>query len=336
MIGRVIEIANDGRHLARSRGFMTVSSDGNELGRVPLDDIAVLLCNARGLTYSNGLMTELSKRGAAVVLCGSNYMPAAWIWPLEGNHRQTLRMRCQLEASKPLRKRLWQAIVREKIAQQGITLEMLRISSGSLKSLHRQVRSGDPGHAEGRAARLYWRLIFGSDFKRERFGPMPNPLLNYGYTVLRAAVARAVVSAGLHPSIGIHHHNRGNPMCLADDLIEPFRPLVDYTVARLLQLGTREVDTEAKSALVGVLAVDMNTARGVSPVQVCIERAAQSLAQSFEDKKISLVFPSNPVVSVLKGKPCERLFENEGPRQFVVTKESLCEQPHSIEQVVCA
>ena len=296
MIGRVIEIANDGRHLTRLRGFMTVSSDGNELGRIPLDDIAVLLCNARGLTYSNGLMTELSRRGAVVVLCGNNYMPVSWIWPIEGNHRQTLRMRCQLEASKPLCKRLWQAIVREKIAQQSRTLELLGIPSGSLKSLARQVRSGDQGNVEGRAARLYWRLIFGSDFKRERFGPMPNPLLNYGYTVLRAAVARAVVSAGLHPSVGVHHHNRGNPLCLVDDLIEPFRPLVDYTVARLLQLGTREVDNEAKGTLVGVLALDMNTVRGVSPVQVCIERAAQSLAQSFESKKPSLIFPSNPVM----------------------------------------
>lgn len=296
MIGRVIEIANDGRHLTRLRGFMTVSSDGNELGRVPLDDISVLLCNARGLTYSNSLMTELSRRGVVVVLCGNNYMPVSWIWPIEGNHRQTLRMRCQLEASKPLCKRLWQAIVKEKIAQQSRTLELLRIPSGSLKSLARQVRSGDPGNVEGHAARLYWQLIFGGGFKRERFGPMPNPLLNYGYTALRAAVARAVVSVGLHPSIGIHHHNRGNPMCLVDDLIEPFRPLVDYTVARLLHLGTQEVDKEAKSALVGVLAIGMNTDRGVSPVQLSIERAAQSLAQSFEDKRPSLIFPSSLVV----------------------------------------
>lgn len=296
MIGRVIEIASDGQHLARSRGFMTVSSNGAEIGRVPLDDIDVLLCNARGLTYSNGLMTELARRGAAVVLCGPNYLPDAWIWPIEGNHRQTLRMRCQLEASKPLCKRLWQAIVREKIRQQGGTLELLSIHSVGLKMLARQVRSGDPQNVEARAARLYWQLIFGEDFKRERFGPMPNALLNYGYTVLRAAVARSVVSSGLHPSIGLHHHNRGNPMCLVDDLIEPFRPLVDYTVARLLQLGTQEVDKEAKRALVGVLAIDMNTDRGVSPVQTCIQRATQSLAQSFVDKSPSLKFPSHPAV----------------------------------------
>ena len=134
MIGRVIEIASDGLHLARSRGFMTVSGDGVEDGRVPLDDMAVLLCNARRLTYSNGLMTELARRGIAVVLCGPNYLPAAWLWPLEGHHVQALRMRCQLEASKPLCKRLWQSIVRAKITQQNNTLDLLEIPGGDLKS----------------------------------------------------------------------------------------------------------------------------------------------------------------------------------------------------------
>ena len=144
MIDRVIEIASEGRHLARYRGLMTVSLDGVEDGRVPLDDIGVLLCNARGLTYSNSLMTELARRGVTVVLCGPNYMPVAWLWPLEGHHVQTLRMRCQMEASKPLRKRLWQSIVKAKIAQQSSTLELLDRPDGDLGPLIRRVRSGDP------------------------------------------------------------------------------------------------------------------------------------------------------------------------------------------------
>ena len=291
MIGRVIEIGSEGLHLARERGFMTVSGDGVENGRVPLDDVAVLLCNARGLTYSNGLMTELARRGVAVVLCGPNYLPVAWLWPLEGHHVQALRMRCQLEASKPLHKRLWQSIVRAKILQQVNTLDLLEIPKGDLKSLVRRVKSGDPDNIEAQAARRYWPLLFGSDFRRQRFGQIPNPLLNYGYTVLRAAVARAVVSAGLHPSLGIHHHNRANPMCLVDDLMEPFRPLVDYTAALLLRSGCEEVTADAKQALAGILTTDMDTDRGVSPLQTCLERAAQSLAQSFEDKTPSLTFP---------------------------------------------
>ena len=204
MIGRVIEVASAGRHLARDRGLMTVSHESVEDGRVPLDDIGVLLCNARDLTYSNELMIELARRGAAVVLC-DNYLPVTWLWPLEGNHIQALRMRRQLEASLPLRKRLWQALVKAKISQQENTLELLGVSGGNLGELAKRVRSGDPENVEAQAARRYWPLLFGDSFRRERFGPMPNPLLNYGYTVLRAATARAIVATGLHPSLVLQH-----------------------------------------------------------------------------------------------------------------------------------
>ncbi len=257
MIGRVIEVASDGRHLARFRGFMTVSEDGAEVGRVPLDDIGVLLCNARGLTYSNGLITELAHRGIAVVLCGSNYLPVAWLWPLEGHHVQAMRMRSQLEASRPLCKRLWQAVVRAKIGQQKNILELLQLPSEGFDALARRVKSGDPDNVEAQAARRYWPLLFGRDFRRNRHGAGPNPFLNYGYTVMRAAVARTIVSVGLHPSVGIHHSNRANSMCLVDDLIEPFRPMVDYVVVRLVNAGREELDADAKNALAMVLTSDM-------------------------------------------------------------------------------
>lgn len=295
MIGRVIEIASEGQHLARQRGLMTVSCNGAETGRVPLDDIGVLLCNARGLTYSNDLLVELAKRGAAVVLCGANYLPVAWLWPLEGHHIQALRMRRQLEASLPLRKRLWQAVVKSKIGQQKMLLETLGKPDSGLDELARRVKSGDPDNMEAQAARRYWPLLFGPDFQRERFGEMPNPLLNYGYTVLRAATARAVVAAGLHPSLGIHHHNRYDAMCLVDDLMEPFRPAVDYSVVRLVGSGCGEVTPEAKRTLVGTLAADMRTERGTTPLETCLERAAQSLAQSFEDRRPLLAFPDRMV-----------------------------------------
>ena len=291
MIGRVIEIASEGRHLARYRGLMTVSADGVEDGRVPLDDIGVLLCNARGLTYSNDLLVELARRGVAVVLCGGNYLPVAWLWPLDGHHIQVLRMRCQLEASLPLRKRLWQAVVKAKIGQQELVLKMLGKSGGGLDGLARRVKSGDSDNMEAQAARRYWPLLFGPDFHRERFGEMPNPLLNYGYTVLRAATARAIATAGLHPSLGIHHHNRYDAMCLVDDLMEPFRPAVDYAVVRLVESGCAEVTSESKRTLAGVLATDMRTERGTTPLETCLERAAQSLAQSFEEKRVELLFP---------------------------------------------
>lgn len=291
MIGRVIEIATEGCRLERDRGSMVVSKDGAEQGRVPLDDIGALLCNARGITYANSLLVELARRGVAVVLCGENYLPVAWLWPVEGHHVQALRMRQQLDAGLPLQKRLWQAVVREKILRQKAALEALQRPSDGFDGLAKRVRSGDPDNVEAQAARKYWPLIFGKAFRRERHGAWPNPALNYGYTVLRAAVARAVVSAGLHPSVGIHHSNRGDSFCLADDLMEPYRPLVDCEAARLTAEGRTELTPETKRALAEILARDMETDEGTTPLQTCMERTALSLARAFETGVPELVFP---------------------------------------------
>ena len=309
MIGRVVEIATDGRHLAVVRGFMTISDKGTELARVPLDNIGVLLCHAHGLTYSNNLLVELSQRGAAVVLCGANHMPLAWIWPLDGHHVQALRMRHQLEADEPLRKRLWQTLVRAKINQQGGVLERMGKPDGAFDMLARKVRSGDPENMEAQAARRYWPLLMGDQFRRDRNIGGANAMLNYGYTVLRAGVARAVVATGLHPSVGLHHANRGNPMCLVDDLMEPFRPLVDCLVARLIVSGEDSVTPAVKKTLAHVLSLDMATARGTTPVSTCLERLAISLAESFETGKPELDLPERslplelpePVGAAVKG-----------------------------------
>ncbi len=291
MPGRVVEIASDRRHLALSRGFMTVSTDGAEVGRVPLDDISVVLCHAHGLTYSNNLLVELSRRGVAVVLCGPDHMPLAWVWPLDGHHIQAMRMRRQLEAEEPLKKRLWQALVRAKIRQQGAVLERTGRPHGAFDLLARQVRSGDPENVEAQAARRYWPLLMGESFRRDRQADGPNTMLNYGYTVLRSGVARAIVATGLHPSIGLHHANRGNPMCLVDDLMEPFRPLVDYLVFGLVARGETSVTAEVKAALATVLSLDLATARGTTPVATCLERLALSLATAFESRKADLDLP---------------------------------------------
>jgi CRISPR-associated protein Cas1 len=291
MIGRVVEIANDRRHLALSRGFMTVSTEGSEVGRVPLDDIGVLLCNAHGLTYSNNLLLELSRRGVAVVLCGPDHMPVAWVWPLDGHHVQALRMRHQLEADEPLKKRLWQTLVRAKIRQQGAVLERMGKPRGAFDLLMRQVRSGDPENIEAQAARRYWPLLMGEEFRRDRQAAGANAMLNYGYTILRSGVARAVVSAGLHPSLGLHHSNRGNAMCLVDDLMEPFRPLVDFLVARLVASGEASVTPPVKADLAAILSLDVATTRGTTPVSTCLERLALSLTGAFEAGKGELDLP---------------------------------------------
>ncbi len=293
MISRVVEIAEDGRHLSLLRGFMVVTAAGDEIGRVPLDDIGVVIANAHGLSYSNNLLVALAERGAGFVLCGANHAPVAWVWPVIGHHAQAARMRAQLAAKLPLRKRLWRVLVQAKIEQQAAALDAVGQSSPGFRLLAREVRSGDPGNLEAQAARRYWPLLLGPEFRRDRRAPGTNALLNYGYTVLRAATARGVVAAGLHPSVALHH--RSEDMGLIDDRMEPFRPSVDLLVTRLLAQGVTDVSVEAKRGLASVTALDMRTTQGTTPVVTCLERLAISLAKAYESGEAALDLPLAPL-----------------------------------------
>lgn len=292
MVGRVVEIATDGRHLAIDRGFMTVAEKGSELGRVPLDDLAAVVANAHGLTYSNNLLVNLATRGVPVILCGANHRPAAVVWPVDGHHAQAGRISDQANASGPLKKRLWQQIVQAKILAQGATLAATGAEAGGFRLLSRKVRAGDPDNVEAEAARRYWPLLLGSGFRRDQDGAGLNGLLNYGYAVLRAATARAVMAAGLHPSLGLMHSNRGNALVLVDDLMEPFRPIVDREVHRLQSAKVMDVTPEAKAALARTMIVDLPTAEGVSPMMTCLERLSNSLVKAFAGESDRLILPN--------------------------------------------
>jgi CRISPR-associated protein Cas1 len=297
MIGRVVEIETDGRHLAISRGFLTVSESGAEIGKVPLDDIAAVVANAHGLTYSNHALVELSTRGVPIVLCGANHMPAAIVWPVDAHHMQTGRMNDQIDASLPLKKRLWAQLVRAKILAQAATLTAVGAPNTGFFLLSRKVRSGDPDNVEAEAARRYWTLLLGPDFRRDKDGGGINGMLNYGYAVLRAGVARAVMAAGLHPGFGLMHCNRSNPMVLIDDLMEPFRPTVDREVCRLVREGAFEVNKDTKVALARIMVIDLPTRLGFSPLMICAERLAQSLAKAYagEGDRLELPLPARPL-----------------------------------------
>ncbi|MAN62064.1 MAG: subtype II CRISPR-associated endonuclease Cas1 [Parvibaculum sp.] len=297
MIGRIVEIAEDGRHLAMHRGFLTVSEKSVEIGRLPLDDIAALIAQAHGLTFSNNLMIALAERGVPVVLCGANHMPAAFMWPVVGHHAQAGRMADQAAAPRPLKKRLWTQIVQAKIRGQGAMLAQAGLPHGGFALLARKVKSGDPGNVEAEAARRYWPLLFGKEFRRNRSAPGTNALLNYGYTVLRAGVARAVMASGLHPSLGLQHSSRVNAHVLVDDLMEPFRPLVDREVWRLCQTGLCDVTPETKAELARIMIVDVPTEAGLSPLMTAAERLCQSLGHAFsgEGTKLALPLPSLPL-----------------------------------------
>lgn len=291
MVGRVVEVATDGRHLAVERGFLTIAEKSQEIGRVALDDLAAVVANAHGLTYSNNLLVTLATRGVPMVLCGPHHRPAALVWPVDGHHAQAGRMSDQASAPGPLKKRLWQQIVQAKILAQGATLAAVGAEAGGFRLLARKVRSGDPDNVEAEAARRYWPLLMGAGFRRDTDGDGLNGLLNYGYAILRAATARAVMAAGLHPSLGLMHCNRGNALVLIDDLMEPFRPTVDREVHRLKREGTVEVTSETKAALARIMVVDLPTDEGVSPLMTCLERLAQSLARAFAGETDRLVLP---------------------------------------------
>jgi CRISP-associated protein Cas1 len=300
MIGRIIEVADDRRHLSMHRGFMVVQDtegERKELGQVPLDDIAAVIANAHGISYTNNLLVALAERGAPFVLCAANHNAVGMLMPIDGNFEQAKRIEAQIAASLPTHKRLWATVVRSKLEQQAAALEATGAPTAPLTALIGKVKSGDPENIEAQGAQRYWRLLFGDAFRRDQDGGGLNGMLNYGYTVLRAATARAVIAAGLHPSIGLHHSNDNNAMRLVDDLMEPFRPMIDLKVWHLQRNGEAEVTPETKRALVRTLYDDMQTDAGATPVMVCAQKLAVSLAQVYlgEREKLDLPLPGLPL-----------------------------------------
>lgn len=292
---RIVDIATDGRHLSLYRGFLVVEEQREEIGRIALDDIHAVIVHAHGTTWSANLVAALAERGAPVVFCGSNHSPVAVTLPIAGHHAQNARFRAQWEASKPLCKQLWRRIVMAKIAMQGSLLAARGIAGAdAFPLIARRVKSGDSDNLEAQAARRYWPLLMGAGFRRDRDSPGANALLNYGYAVIRATVARAVIAAGLHPTIGINHANRGNAFVLADDLVEPFRPLVDALVASMVARGLDTLDPRLKRQFARLIAFDLRIGGEASPVSIAAVRLAQSLARAFETGRPSLAIFDPP------------------------------------------
>lgn len=298
---QIIDIATDGRHLSRDRGFLKVSEGGAEIGRTPLDRIAAVMVHGHGTSWSTSLLVDLGARGVPVVLCTANHAPISVLMPLEGHHAQGARLRAQWSARAPLLKQAWKRIVSAKVAMQAAALEAIGAAPAPLHMMQRKITSGDTGNVEARAARYYWPLMMGAGFRRDLNGGNENALLNYGYTVMRAAAARAVVAAGLHPTIGLFHSNRGNAFALADDLMEPFRPLVDCAVRSIARDRGANIDTDAKQALARLIATDLPLGDGITPVSVALSKLATSLGQSFEAGKLNLALPSPPDPLTLAG-----------------------------------
>ena len=256
---------------------------------VPIEDIGFVVLENQQINITLPLLNALSDNNVAVIICGNNFMPNSMLLNLDSNRTQGESYRAQIEASEPLKKGLWKQIVEAKIRNQTALLNKLGKDGDKLKPYYSNVKSGDSDNREGIAAKIYWNELFGEDFIRNRDGASPNNLLNYGYTLLRAAVARALMGSGLFPAFGIFHRNRYNAFPLADDIMEPYRPFVDEIVFDLYANGERELTKQVKSDLIHLLYTDTRFGKVLRPLEVGLTFTTSSLAKCFagDVKKIS-------------------------------------------------
>lgn len=259
---------------------------------VPIEDIAVVILENQQITITLPALQQLNSNNVAVICCNQKHMPESMLLNLDGHHLQSEVFRQQLDSTQPLKKQLWQQTIQSKIKNQAALLTLKGKPTGNLNALAASVKSDDASNREGTAAREYWSLLMGSSFTRDRYGDNPNPLLNYGYIVLRAAVTRALVGSGMLPTLGIHHHNRYNAYCLSDDIMEPYRPYIDSVVYDIWQTDPDcELDKTTKAHILQALSCDVNIGEVTRPLMVALSMTTASLARCFggEDKKI--VYP---------------------------------------------
>lgn len=300
MIKRTLFFGNPAYLSTRNEQLVVKLVDANTqeevVKTVPIEDVGVVVLEDRQITITNGAMDALLHNNCAVITCDEKHMPAGLLLPLEGHTVQSERFRWQIEASLPLKKQLWQQTVQAKIRNQASVLK--RMSGGEVGCMMawaNDVKSGDSENIEGRAAAYYWKSVFPEmeRFVRNREGDAPNNLLNYGYAIVRAVVARALVASGLLPTLGIHHHNRYNAYCLADDVMEPYRPYVDELVIQILRSGVdcSELNTDLKRQLLGMPVKEVVIDGHRSPLMVAVTQTTASLAKCYHGELRKVLYP---------------------------------------------
>lgn len=261
-----------------------------------IEDIGVLVLSHAQITITSGALEALLENNCAVITCDSKSMPVGLLLPLVGNTTQNERFRDQLNASQPLRKQLWQQTIQYKIRNQAAILaQCTDAETKCMQVWANEVRSGDPDNLEARAAVYYWKNLFGNipGFIREREGMAPNNLLNYGYAILRAVIARSLVASGLLPTLGIHHHNKYNAYCLADDIMEPYRPYVDRLVYDIVEQYGEDIELskDIKSELLSIPTLDVVIAGKRSPLMVAASQTTASLYKCFSGELRKIAYP---------------------------------------------
>jgi CRISPR-associated protein Cas1 len=294
LIKRTLYFGNPCYLKTRNEQLVVELVESNELKEAPIEDIGIVILDHPQITLTQALLAKLMANNTVVMSCDSTHHPIGLLLPVEGHTLQSQKQKAQVEASQPLKKQLWQQTITAKIRNQAAVIERQSAPYGYLERLSREVKSGDSENAEGQAAAYYWKRVFPGlpDFKRDRYGFPPNHLLNYGYAILRATVARSIVASGLLPSLGLHHRNQYNAFCLADDIMEPYRPYVDLTVCSLIRnFIPAEIDRSTKQILLGIPAMDVIMDGQKSPLMNAVNRTTASLSKCYEGVSRKILYP---------------------------------------------
>lgn len=261
---------------------------------LPIEDIGVVILDHKQITITHALIDALLANNVAIVTSNDKHLPVGLMLPLDGNTLQSERFRTQVDASEPLKKQMWQQTIVAKILGQAHVLGTQLIEHNNMLKWAKDVRSGDTENMEARAAAFYWRNMFEKDaFIRDPQGLPPNNLLNYGYSIVRAMMARALVGAGLLPTLGIHHHSRYDAYCLADDIMEPYRPFVDMKVLEMWKNGgiTSDISSDQKRELLGITTMDVSISGHRSPMMLAIQTTAQSVQKCYSGEARKIIYP---------------------------------------------
>lgn len=296
MIKQTLYFGNPAYLSLKDRQLVIRLPDKDQSITRPIEDIGVIVIDNKQITLTSGLIEALLANNCALITCDSSHLPVGLMLPLCGNTTQTERFRHQLSASLPLKKQLWQQTISQKIANQAQVLKVcFGVEVGNMLSWSKNVKSGDSDNLEARAAAYYWRNMFDDEdvFIRDREGEPPNNLLNYGYAILRAIVARGLVSSGLLPTLGIHHHNRYNAYCLADDIMEPYRPYVDELVVNIRKEfdNTDFLDKEIKKRLLSIPTIEVRINNHRRPLMVAVSETTASLYKCFSGELRKIAYP---------------------------------------------
>ena len=295
MIRKTVEFSTPGTRLSVSHRQLVIERPDLPKATRPIEDLGVVIVDDARATYTQAVFLELLEAGATVMLSGRDHLPIGIMLPIDAHHVQTERHRAQVEAKEPVRKRAWQTLVRAKIDQQATVLRHFTGHDSGLGSIAQRVRSGDPENLEAQAAQRYWPRLFGKSFRRNREADGVNALLNYGYAVMRAAMARAVVAVGLIPSLGVHHRHRANPFCLVDDLLEPYRPYVDWRAKSLAHADDASVpdlsERATRASFLALLNETIRVGERREPLSLALHTSAASLCRALTGGDRTLALP---------------------------------------------